>query len=281
MTTDIDTHADASGRRDGDGPGDAIEAAVSRLTGAAATRTPCAPVRDLLGDTGIVAAYEVQRRLAAARTAAGARRVGAKIGLTAPAVQEQFGVFEPDFGMLFDDMVFAHGEPVSLDRFLQPRVEGEIAFVLDSDLDLTGATVADVLRATAFVLPAVEIVDSRISRWDLTITDTVADNASSGAVVLGTVPHTLNGLDLAQVGMTLYRDEEPVSFGAGHACLGSPVVAVTWLARELARRGQPLRAGDVVMSGALGPMVEITGGGRYRLELDGLGSVESRIEENV
>ncbi|MFJ7296770.1 2-keto-4-pentenoate hydratase [Streptomyces collinus] len=281
MTTDIDTHPDASGPRAGDGPGDAVEAAVSRLTGAAATRTPCAPVRDLLGDTGIDAAYEVQRRMAAARTAAGARRVGAKIGLTAPAVQEQFGVFEPDFGMLFDDMVFAHGEPVALDRFLQPRSEGEIAFVLGSDLDLPGATVADVLRATAFVLPAIEIVDSRISRWDLTIADTVADNASSGAVVLGTVPHTLNGLDLAQVGMTLYRDEEPVSFGAGHACLGSPVVAVTWLARELARRGQPLRAGDVVMSGALGPMVEITCGGRYRLELDGLGSVESRIEENV
>lgn len=123
MTTDIDTHPDASGPRAGDGPGDAVEAAVSRLTVAAATRTPCAPVRDLLGDTGIDAAYEVQRRLAAARTAAGARRVGAKIGLTAPAVQEQFGVFEPDFGMLFDDMVFAHGEPVALDRFVQPRAE--------------------------------------------------------------------------------------------------------------------------------------------------------------
>ncbi|MFF7844448.1 2-keto-4-pentenoate hydratase [Streptomyces ossamyceticus] len=276
MTTDTDTEPTTPAPPTG---GDeAIEATVSRLTRAAATGTPCAPVRDLLGDTGIDTAYEVQSRLASARLAAGARRVGAKIGLTAPAVQEQFGVFEPDFGMLFDDMLLAHGEPVALDRFIQPRAEGEIAFVLDRDLDRPGATVADVLRATAFVLPAVEIVDSRVAGWDLTITDTVADNASSGAVVLGTVPHTLTGLDLARVGMTLYRDDEPVSFGAGHACLGSPVVAVTWLARELARRGRPLCAGDVVMSGALGPMAEITDGGRYRLELDGLGTVEALIE---
>ncbi len=260
---------------------DAIETAASRLATAAATRTPCAPVRDVLGKTDIDAAYAVQHRLTTARLAAGARRVGAKIGLTSAAVQQQFGVFQPDFGLLFDDMVLAHGEPVARDRFLQPRAEGEIAFVLGADLDLPGPTVADVLRATEFVLPAIEIVDSRIADWDLTITDTVADNASSGAIVLGTTPQTLAGRDLARVGMALHRDGEPVSFGAGHACLGSPVVAVTWLARELARRGQPLRAGDLVMSGALGPMVDVTGSGRYRLELDGLGDVEALIEETV
>ncbi|GAA2066046.1 2-keto-4-pentenoate hydratase [Streptomyces albiaxialis] len=255
-----------------------IGEAAARLTAAAGTRTPCAPVRDLLGADDVDAAYAVQRRLTEARTAAGARRVGAKTGLTARAVQQQFGVFQPDFGVLFDDMVVGHTEPLALERFLQPRAEGEIAFVLGRDLDLPGATVADVLRATEFALPAIEIVDSRIAGWDLAITDTVADNASSGAVVLGTTPYPLAGLDLARVGMTLRRDGEPVSFGAGHACLGSPVVAVAWLAREMARREQPLRAGDVVMSGALGPMVPVGGPGRYRLELDGMGEVEAVIE---
>ncbi|MBK3592713.1 fumarylacetoacetate hydrolase family protein [Streptomyces sp. MBT51] len=263
------------------GPGGRIDAAAALLTAAAATRTPCAPVRQYLGEGDIDAAYEVQRRVAAARAASGARRVGAKIGLTAPVVQQQFGVFQPDFGVLFDDMMYAHGEPLPLGRFIQPRAEGEIAFVLGRDLDRPGAGVADVLRATEFVLPAVEIVDSRITDWDLTITDTVADNASSGAVVLGTTPHTLDARDLSRVGMTLHRDGEPVSFGAGHACLGSPVVAVAWLAREMVRREQPLRAGDVVMSGALGPMVPIGGPGRFRLELDGLGEVEAVIEEGT
>ncbi|MFF9509076.1 2-keto-4-pentenoate hydratase [Streptomyces sp. NPDC014724] len=258
-----------------------IDAAVARLAAAAATGTPCAPVREFLGRDDIDAAYEVQRRLASARSAAGARVVGAKIGLTAPAVQQQFDVFRPDFGVLFDDMMYAHTEPLSLNRFLQPRAEGEIAFVLGRDIDRPGAGVADVLRATDFVLPAIEIVDSRITGWDLAITDTVADNASSGAVVLGTTAYPLNGLDLSRVGMVLQRDGEPVSFGAGHACLGSPVVAVAWLARELAAREQPLRAGDVVMSGALGPMVPISGPGRYRLALDGLGEVEAVIEEEA
>ncbi|MEU9622225.1 MULTISPECIES: fumarylacetoacetate hydrolase family protein [unclassified Streptomyces] len=268
---------------DHDNPGlcPRIDAAVARLTAAAATGTPCAPVREFLGRDDIDAAYEVQRRLAAARSAAGARVVGAKIGLTAPAVQQQFDVFRPDFGVLFDDMMYAHAEPLPLRRFLQPRAEGEIAFVLGRDIDRPGAGVADVLRATEFVLPAIEIVDSRISGWDLAITDTVADNASSGAVVLGTTPYPLSGLDLSRVGMVLQRDGEPVSFGAGHACLGSPVVAVAWLARELAAREQPLRAGDVVMSGALGPMVPIEGPGRYRLALDGLGEVEAVIEEET
>ncbi|MEV0087421.1 fumarylacetoacetate hydrolase family protein [Saccharopolyspora sp. NPDC050642] len=256
-----------------------IDAAATRLIAAAETRTPCSPVRDLVGDTDVDAAYQVQRRVVDAKVDAGARVVGAKIGLTAAAVQQQFGVFQPDFGVLLDDMVFAHAQPLPRSRFLQPRAEGEIAFVLGRGIDFPGATVADVLRATEFVLPAIEIVDSRIANWDLTITDTVADNASSGAVVLGTTPFPLLGKDLSQVGMTLEREGEPVSFGAGHACLGSPVVAVAWLARELVRREQPLRAGDVVMSGAIGPMVPIDEPGRFRLKLDGLGEVEAVIEE--
>ncbi|MER6668663.1 fumarylacetoacetate hydrolase family protein [Amycolatopsis japonica] len=258
-----------------------IDAAVARLTTAASTMTPCPPVREFLGRQDIDAAYAVQRRLRDERVAAGARPAGAKIGLTAPSVQRQFGVYQPDFGVLFDDMLYAHTEPVPYRRFLQPRAEGEIAFVLGRDLDTPGASVADVLRATEFVLPAIEIVDSRIDAWDLSIVDTVADNASSGAVVLGCTPFSSTGRDLAATGMALELDGEPVSSGAGHACLGSPVAAVAWLARELAAREQPLRAGDVVMSGALGPMAPVTGGGRFRLRLDGLGEVDAVIEEEI
>lgn len=254
-----------------------LDEAARRLRTAATDRAPCAPVRDLIAD--LDEAYEVQLRIAAARIEAGATVVGAKIGLTALSVQRQFGVYQPDFGLLFDDMLYAHGEQVPLDRLLQPRAEGEIAFVLGADLDRARPSVADVLRATEFVLPAIEIVDSRIAGWDMEITDTVADNASSGIVVLGATPHPLSERNLAAVGMTLEQDGEAVSFGAGHACLGSPSVAVTWLARELAARGRPLRAGDVVMSGALGPMVPITGPGRLRLSLDGLGEVDTDIVE--
>ncbi|KMV14850.1 2-keto-4-pentenoate hydratase [Mycolicibacterium conceptionense] len=256
----------------------AILDAAARLRTAADTGQPCAPVRDVLGSDGIEAAYGVQRLLVSERVAEGARVVGAKIGLTAPVVQQQFGVFEPDFGALLDDMVFCHRQPVPWGRFLQPRAEGEIAFVLGRDIDSPGATVADVLLATEFVLPAIEIVDSRIAGWDLTIADTVADNASAGAVVLGTTAHKLVGLDLSRIGMVLERDGEPVSHGAGHACLGSPPAAVAWLAREMYRRGSPLRAGDTIMSGALGPMVAVDAPGRYRLRLDGLGDVEATIE---
>ncbi|MGP4015030.1 2-keto-4-pentenoate hydratase [Saccharopolyspora sp. 5N708] len=253
------------------------EEAAQRLTEAAATGTPCAPVRDMVAD--LDQAYDAQSRFIAGRLRDGATVVGSKIGLTAPAVQRQFGVYQPDFGVLLDDMVYAHGEPVPLGRLLQPRVEGEIAFVLKDDVDRPRPTIADVLRATDFVLPAIEIVDSRIADWELTITDTVADNASSGVVVLGATPFSVTGRDLAAVGMTLELDGDEVSFGAGHACLGSPAVAVAWLARELVGRGRPLRAGDVVMSGALGPMVPITGPGRFRLKLDGLGEVATILEE--
>lgn len=258
----------------------AVLDAADRLRTAASTGNPCAPVRDLLGAGGIEAAYSVQRMLVSERVAEGARVVGAKIGLTAPAVQRQFGVFEPDFGALLDDMVYAHRQSVPWGRFLQPRTEGEIAFVLGRDIDNPGATVADVLLATEFVLPAIEIVDSRITAWDLTIADTVADNASAGAVVLGATAHKLFGLDLTRIGMVLERNGEPVSHGAGHACLGSPVAAVAWLAREMYRRGSPLRAGDTVMSGALGPMVAVEAPGRFRLRLDGLGDVEATIERD-
>jgi 2-keto-4-pentenoate hydratase len=177
--------------------------------------------------------------------------------------------------VLFDDSTFVHTEEVPHQRFIQPRAEGEIALVLGRDIDQPRPTAADVLRAVDFVLPAIEIVDSRISDWDLTITDTIADNASLGAIFLGTTPYSLSGLDLSRIGMTLEQDGEAASFGAGHACLGSPIAAAVWLARELAYRGTQLRTGDIVMTGALGPMVPIGEPTSLRLRLDGLGEVDA------
>ncbi|MFE7115238.1 2-keto-4-pentenoate hydratase [Streptomyces sp. NPDC057654] len=254
---------------------DIARAAVERLRAAEASGLPCAPVRDLLGETDQDAAYAVQAAAVEARVAAGARRIGRKIGLTSKAVQAQFGVFSPDFGVLLDDMVYADREPVPMDRFLQPRVEAEVAFVLGADLDSPTANVADVLRATEFVLPALEIVDSRIADWDIKITDTIADNASSGALVLGSTPRRVDAVDLPGIGMVLEHRGDVVSVGSGAACLGTPAAAVAWLARAVARHGHPLLAGEVILSGALGPMVAVRGPGSYRARLDGLGSVHA------
>lgn len=248
--------------------------ADERLRAAARTGVACAPVRELIGETDERAAYAVQSLGVERRLAEGRRIVGRKIGLTSPAVQAQFGVYTPDYGVLLDDMVFADREPIDLGRFLQPRAEAEVAFVLGRDLDSPTAHVADVIRATEFVLPAIEVVDSRIAGWDIRITDTIADNASSGAVVLGTTPHRLDGLDLAGVGMRLDHGGEPVSTGSGAACLGNPVIAVAWLARAVARHGRPLRAGEVILSGALGPMVAAAEG-VFHARLDGLGEVRA------
>jgi 2-keto-4-pentenoate hydratase len=258
-----------------------IQAAAERLIAAEESGLPCAPVRDLIGETDLDTAYAVQQQVAETRLRAGRRVVGRKIGITSEAVRRQFGVFQPDFGVLLSGMAYAPGEPIPLSRLLQPQIEAEIAFVLQRDLDNTDASVADVLRATDFVLAAFEIVDSRIAGWDIRISDTIADNASSGLYVLGTVPHSLRGLDLASVGMAVEHKGQTVSVGSGVACMGSPVTAVAWLAREAARRGAPLREGDVVLSGALGPVIAVDGPGRYRACLDGLGEVDTVFEEGV
>lgn len=252
-----------------------VAAAAKRLAEARRTLVVCDPVRELIGETSQDDAYAVQEAYVRAELEAGHRLVGRKIGLTSRVVQEQFGVAQPDFGVLFDHMIYGSTEPIEVGGFLQPRVEGELAFVLDRDLDSPTTTVVDVLRATDYVLPAIEVVDSRIAGWDIRITDTIADNASSGAVVLGTTPYSLTGLDLVDVGMVIEYEGEPVSVGAGSACLGSPVNAVAWLAREVARRGSPLKAGEVILSGALGPMVPVPGPGRYRLSLSGMGRVDA------
>ncbi|MEU5566594.1 2-keto-4-pentenoate hydratase [Micromonospora musae] len=253
-----------------------IEAASRELELARDGAKPCPPLRGrLLPEGDIESAYQVQQVHTRQRLDAGRRRVGAKIGLTSRAVQESFGVFQPDFGVLFDDMAVPDGVEVPTSRLLQPRVEAEVAFVLGADLPDERVTTADLIGAVDHLLPAIEIVDSRIAGWDISIVDTVADNASSGLFVLGTSPRRLRDVDLRLCGMVLESAGEPVSVGAGAACLGNPLHALEWLARTLARSGDPLRAGDVVLSGALGPMVPVTPGAAYEARISGLGSVRT------
>jgi 2-keto-4-pentenoate hydratase len=251
--------------------------AADRLSAAARSRRPCAPVRELIGDTDQVIAYEVQRRLSQERCASGRRIVGRKIGLTAPAVQKQLGVTQPDYGVLFDDMDVADGSEVSMSAVLQPKCEAEVAFVLRSDLDDERLCTADVISAIDYAVAAIEIVGSRIAGWDIRITDTIADNASSALFVLGQQPRALSEFDVRNCGMVLERRGDPVSTGIGAACLGSPINATLWLAKTLARRKEPLRRGDVVLSGALGPMVTVAPGDAFEARITGLGSVSVRF----
>jgi 2-keto-4-pentenoate hydratase len=249
-----------------------MQALADLLWTADESRQPCDPIRDLLGGTGDDA-YAVQEINTKRRLAAGARLVGRKIGLTSPAVQKQLGVDQPDYGMLFADMEVPDAQQVTLSRLIQPKVEAEIAFVMAKDLDVSTPTMADLLRSIDFAVPAIEIVDSRIRNWDIRLVDTIADNASAGMYVLGTRPKLLRDIDLVHAAMVMERKGESVSTGTGQACLGNPLVAALWLATTMARAGRPLRAGDTILSGALGPMVPVAAGDSFEVHISDLGSV--------
>ncbi|MET8090260.1 fumarylacetoacetate hydrolase family protein [Micromonospora sp. NPDC005220] len=251
----------------------AITQSARRLELAALNGVPCEPVRDLLGDSDIELAYAVQQRLTTNRVAAGARIVGRKIGLTSPAVRQQLGVDRPDFGVLFDDMDVSHLPDIPSGRLLQPKAEAEVAFVLGADLDSENLSVAVVRAAVDHAVAALEIVDSRVADWDIRITDTVADNASSGLYVLGSQKVALTDFEPEEVTMRMYVDDDLVSEGNGAACLGDPLNALLWLARTARDLGEPLRAGQVVLSGALGPMSAVPPGATVRAEISSLGTV--------
>ena len=258
---------------------DVIEAAADRLEQATRTGVACAPIADLVRPGDIDAAYQVQQRLTERRLRAGARIVGRKIGLTSVAVQRQVGVDRPDFGVLFDDMRFEDGDLIPMERLLQPKVEAEVAFLLGRDIDdVADASDPVALRdAVALAMPALEIVDSRIAGWQIGITDTVADNASSGVFVIGSGQAALDAVEPADVSMQLYRDDEVVSRGTGRDCLGDPLHALAWLAATMIELGTPLRRGDLVLSGALGPMVDVVRGDVFRAEIAPLGVVTARF----
>ncbi len=233
---------------------------------------PIEPVRDTLTEAGIPP-YNVQRHLVKRSCARGLSVVGRKIGLTSKTVQDQLGVDQPDYGVIFSDRIFGDNAEISPDRFIAPRVEAEVAFILAQDIEKPDTTWADVLRATDYVLPAIEIVDSRVADWNIRFADTVADNASFGACILGGPAQKLDGLDLSAAEMTVAANGQQVATGHGAACLGNPINAVVWLAKTLNAHGETLKAGDIILSGALGAMVPAEPGTSYRADISGLGHV--------
>lgn len=244
---------------------------ANRILRAYETGEPIAPVRGEV--SGLAAAYAVQRATFDAWVKAGRRPAGHKIGLTSKAVQDQLGVNEPDYGTLFGDMILESGAQIAPRAVLQPRVEPEVAFVLKADLEGRDVTAEDVIAATDYVVPAVEVCGSRIRGWDIRFEDTIADNASSGLVVLGTTRHKPVHDHLAEIAVQVRSGKTICAEGKGAACLGNPANAVAWLAVALTGHGQRLHAGDVVMSGAMAKMVPAEQGRDFTVDFGAFGAV--------
>jgi 2-keto-4-pentenoate hydratase len=251
-----------------------VQTAAAALQAAWAEKVPCSPVRHVLPSGDVAAAYAVQNVMTEHRLAGGRRLVGRKIGLTSTAVQKQLGVDQPDYGMLFDDMDVPLGEVVAWSRVHQPKVEAEVAFIMRNDLDDERLTSADILASIEYAVAAIEVVGSRIANWDIQIVDTIADNASADLFVIGHEVRKLDQIDVVGANMRMTRRNEMVSTGKGAACMGSPLSSVLWLAKTSARLGRPLRRGDLVLSGALGPMSPASPGDVFEAQIDRLGSVQ-------
>jgi len=235
------------------------------------------PLTDRESSITIEDAYQIQLRMIQRRVDAGERIVGKKIGVTSKIVMQMLKVDQPDFGQMTSGMVFSEGEAIRADSMIAPKAEAEVAFVLKSDLIGPGITAADVLRATDFVVPCFEIVDSRIKDWKIKIQDTVADNASCGVLTLGGVRKSPRQLDLALAGMVLEKNGDIVSTSAGAAVQGSPVNAVAWLANTLGRLGIGLKAGEIILSGSQSPLIPVKAGDSLYCSVGGLGGTSVRF----
>ncbi len=241
------------------------------------SREVIAPLTERHPDITIEDAYHVQQRMIARRLEAGERVVGKKIGVTSRAVMNMLGVYQPDFGYLLDGMIYNEGEAIPANTLIQPKAEGEIAFMLKKDLKGPGVTAADVLAATEGVMTCFEIVDSRIRDWKIKIQDTVADNASCGVFVLGEALVDPRRVDLNTCGMVLEKNGEIVATGSGAAALGAPANAMAWLANMLGSLDIPLKAGEVILSGSLAAMVPVTAGDNLRVTIGGIGGCSVRF----
>lgn len=246
-----------------------LGAIAASLAEARRSRKPVAPLADSFPGVDVASAYAIQEINTRRWVSEGRKIVGRKIGLTSKAVQQQLGVGEPDYGILWGDLAFTDGDEIPVKPFLQPRIEAEIAFVMERGLASPDATLTELIAAIGYALPSVEIVDSAIADWKITLADTIADNASAGGFALGASPRKVSDVDLRLCGMLMTRNGAHASLGVGAACLGHPLQAALWLARKMAEVGRPLEAGDIVLSGALGPMVAVVAGDRFTVEIQG------------
>jgi 2-keto-4-pentenoate hydratase len=258
----------------------AVIEVAARLASAEADRKPIEPITDSGEHLTVADAYAIQTRNIERRIAAGGLVRGRKVGITSRPVQQLFGVDEPTFGVLLDDMFVEDGDEIPLDTLIQPRVEAEMAFVMATDLTGPGLTTTDALAAIGGVLPAIEVVDSRIADWRIQLVDTIADNASSARVVVGGRLTPVTDVDLRLVGMLFHRNGAPIDSGAGAAALGNPARCVAWLANKLAAFGSGLRRGDTVLPGALHRMVPVLPGDVIRADFAHLGSVTVRFSDH-
>lgn len=246
---------------------------AKELREAEETKLGIAPITSVRSDLTINDAYAIQLENIYRKLEQGHKVVGKKIGLTSLAMQNLLGVNEPDYGHLLDSMVIENGGAVPVDKVLQPKVEGEIAFILKKELRGPNVTTLDVLQATEYIVPALEIVDSRVQDWKIKLADTVADNASSGFFVLGGKPLKIDEVDMKLVGMVLTKNGEIINTGVGAAALGNPASCVAWLANKLSEFDIPLRQGEVILSGALSAAAEAKAGDVFTARFAHLGQV--------
>ncbi|WP_068675438.1 2-keto-4-pentenoate hydratase [Oceanobacillus sp. Castelsardo] len=250
-----------------------IQEAATRLLEAEKTKNVIQPLTETYPGITVDEAYHTQLELIRRKVDEGAIIVGKKIGATSKAIQNMFGVQQPDYGHLLADMMYVEGEVIPLENYIQPKVEFEIAFKLKKDLKGPNVTVIDVIEATDYIAPAIEIIDSRIEDWKINFEDTVADNGSSKGAVIGGKPTKLDGVDLTHIGMVAYKNGEMIDSGAGAAVLGNPLRSVAWLANSLGKYDVSLKAGEVVLSGALTSAVEIEDQDTFTAEFDHIGAI--------
>ncbi|OBI40508.1 2-keto-4-pentenoate hydratase [Mycobacterium sp. E796] len=252
------------------------ESVAQELLGCYKTRRPIDPLVERASGMTVDDAYRIQVAQARDRTAGGEVVVGYKVGLTSAPMRTALGVDVPDYGHLFDTMLLADGEGIPLDKFIAPKVEPEVAFVLEHDLCGPGVSAATAARAVAYCLPAIEIIDSRIRDWRITLRDTIADNGSSGAFVLGERPVRVTDLDLRMIGCVFAKNRTVRETGAGAAVLGGPLKSLAWLANTLAEQG-PLSSGSIIMSGSITAPLSVARGDLFDAELDRLGRVSAQF----
>lgn len=252
-----------------------MEKAASVLRKAETSSKTCPPIRNIIGEMDLSSAYSIQTfNMSQRMKIEGSKIIGRKIGLTSTIVQKQLGVNQPDFGTLLDSMQVFNGAEISMKQLMQPKVEAEIAFILKEDLQQLPKGDKELLATIDYAVAAIEIVGSRIENWNIRITDTIADNASASHFVLGDNQKKPEEINLINCKMKLYKNNEVKSEGNGAACLGSPLNAFRWLAKKMIDMGSPLKKADIVLTGALGPMLEVEGGDFCKAEIDGFGSVE-------